>query len=197
MFRVCISSQLLQVIAFEFSVFTQKIVTPLLIWEWLGHINWFQCLLNFIRWLLGFPYGLRCYRISVISWFHHSSSEFDQWMSFALFWLTFSSYPSCKSILSCTLSYIYTCITPKCGARSARAEGLSLVEGSVCMRQTTGPVMTRVELARQVVGSVIAEAPFAWGKRPVPWWPELNMQRQVVGSIIAEVSFAWGKRSVP
>jgi hypothetical protein len=70
MFRVCISSRLLQVIAFEFSVFTPKIVTLLLIWEWLGHINWFQCLLNFIRWLLGFPYGLRCYRISVISWFH-------------------------------------------------------------------------------------------------------------------------------
>jgi hypothetical protein len=46
------------------------------------------------------------------------------------------------------LSYIYTCITPKCGAGSARAEALSLVEGSVCMRQTTGPGMTGVELAK-------------------------------------------------
>jgi hypothetical protein len=85
------SSRLLQVIAFWILGFHPKIVTLLLIWEWLCHINWFQCLLNFIRWLLGFPYGLQYYRISVISWFHHSSWEFDHWMSFALFWLTFSS----------------------------------------------------------------------------------------------------------
>jgi hypothetical protein len=91
MFCVATSSRLLQVMAFESSVFTPKIVILLLVWEWLGHINWFQCLSNFIRWLPGSPYEFRCYRISVISWFHHSSSEFDQWMPFALFWLTFSS----------------------------------------------------------------------------------------------------------
>jgi hypothetical protein len=50
---------------------------------------------------------------------------------------------------------------------------------------------------RSLAGSVIAEVSFAWGKRPVPWWPELNLQRQVVGSVIAELSFAWGKWPVP
>jgi hypothetical protein len=52
-------------------------------------------------------------------------------------------------------------MTPKRGTECAHVEGLSLVEGYVCMRQTTGPVMTGVELQRQVVGSVVAEVPFA------------------------------------
>jgi hypothetical protein len=41
-----------------------------------------------------------------------------------------------------------TCITPKHGAQSAHVEGSSGVKGSVCRKQTTGPVMTGVELAK-------------------------------------------------
>jgi hypothetical protein len=57
--------------------------------------------------------------------------------------------------------YMLTCITPKCGAGSARAEGLSLVESSICMRQTTGPVMTGVELAKASSRLRYIRAPFA------------------------------------
>jgi hypothetical protein len=50
--------------------------------------------------------------------------------------------------ISYTPFYIYTCITPKRGTESAHAEGPSVVEGFVCMRQTTGLVMTGVKLAK-------------------------------------------------
>jgi hypothetical protein len=96
-------------------------------------------------------------------------------------------------------------MTPKRGTECSHAEGPSLVEGSVCMRQTIGPMITGVKLAkasswlrcsqgsvcmRQTTGPVMTGVELAKVSSWFRYIRSFVCRKQTTGPVMAKVELA-------